>query len=99
MILEHIRLKSKEIDENDILEVLKVVKQAENPILIHCWHGSDRARVITAAYRIIFENWSKEQAIEELRKPEFSYHEKWYPNLIDLLTNLDVQKIRNELGI
>tara|TARA_B100000780_G_scaffold207610_1_gene147907 strand:- start:928 stop:1164 length:237 start_codon:yes stop_codon:yes gene_type:complete len=78
---------------------LKVVKQAENPILIHCWHGSDRARVITAAYRIIFENWSKEQAIEELRKPEFGYHEKCYPNLINLLTNLDVQKIRNELGI
>lgn len=99
LTLEHIRLKSKEINESDILNVLRTLKDAKKPILIHCWHGSDRTGVITAAYRIIFENWSKEAAIAEFRRPEFGYHEKWYPNLLDVLNDLDVERIRKELGV
>lgn len=97
--LEHIRLKSKAIDEEDIFNALKVIKTADKPILIHCWHGSDRTGVVSAAYRIVFEGWTKADAIAELRQPEFGYHEKWYPNLIELLNNLDVQDIRKRLGI
>ena len=99
LILEHIRLKSKAINENDILEVLKVIKSAKKPILIHCWHGSDRTGVAIAAYRMIFENWSAEEAIEEFRSPEFGYHENWYPNLIELLNGLNIEKLRYELGL
>ena len=99
LVLEHIRLKSKEIDEDDIINALSVIKEAEKPILIHCWHGSDRTGVISAAYRIVFENWTKADAIAELRLPELGYHEKWYPNLLKLLEELDVEKLRKELGI
>ncbi|MEM6718892.1 MAG: tyrosine-protein phosphatase [Bacteroidota bacterium] len=97
--LIHIRLKTKAIDEEDILNVLKAIKNAKKPLLIHCWHGSDRTGITTAAYRIVFENWSKEAAIAEFRKPEFGYHEKWYPHLITLLENLDVARFKKELGI
>ncbi|NRA93043.1 MAG: tyrosine-protein phosphatase [Psychroserpens sp.] len=99
LVLEHLRLKSKEITETDIIEALRIIKNAEKPILIHCWHGSDRTGIVSAAYRIIFEDWSKQDAIAEFRRPEFGYHENWYPNLLDLLNTLDIAKIKKELGI
>ena len=99
LILEHIRLKSKTVDQQDIIDALRVIRDAEKPVLIHCWHGSDRTGVITAAYRIIFQNWTKVEAIEELRQPEFGYHENWYPNLMEVLNNLDIEQVKGELGI
>ncbi len=97
--LEHIRLTTKEITEEDISKVLKTIHKAKKPVLVHCWHGSDRTGITTAAYRIVFEGWTKEQAIAEFRRPEFGYHEKWYPNLLDILNNLDVDRLKAELGI
>lgn len=97
--LERIPLKASELQESDILEVLRLIHEAEKPVLIHCWRGSDRTGVMSAAYRVVFDNWSKERAIEEFRYPKFDYHEKWYPNLVDIIMNLDTENIRKELGI
>ena len=97
--LERIPLKASTLKESDILEVLRIIHKAEKPILIHCWHGSDRTGVISAAYRVVFDNWPKEKAIEEFRYPEFGYHEKWYPYLVDLIMDLDTEKMKRELGI
>lgn len=94
-----IPLKSKTITEADILIVLKTINNSEKPLLIHCWHGSDRTGVVAAAFRVIFEDWSKEKAIAEFRKKEFGYHERWYPNLIGILENMDVEVIRQELRL
>lgn len=97
--LEHIPLATKHITEHDIIKVLKLVKNAEKPVLIHCWHGSDRTGVMVAAYRIVIENWTKEDAVEEFMVPEFGYHKNKYPNLLALLKNLDVENIRNQVHI
>ena len=61
--LERIPLRAKELTEADIIEVLCKIHNAEKPVLIHCYRGSDRTGVITAAYRVIFENWPKEKAV------------------------------------
>ncbi|NRD22634.1 dual specificity protein phosphatase family protein [Winogradskyella litoriviva] len=95
--LEHLPLATKQITEDDIIEVLKLITSAEKPILIHCWHGSDRTGVMVAAYRIVVENWTKEDAINEFRIDKFGYHQKKYPNLISLLENMDVDTIKNQL--
>ena len=97
LILNHIRLESKELSEDDLIYALRVLKNAQKPILIHCWHGSDRTGATTAAYRIVVQGWSKDDAIAELRRPEFGHHEDWYPNIIELLKNLDVEKMRAAL--
>ncbi len=85
------------MSEDDLIYALRVIKNAQKPILIHCWHGSDRTGATTAAYRIVVQGWSKDDAIAELRQPEFGYHEDWYPNIIELLKNLDVEKMRGAL--
>ncbi len=97
--LEKLSLKSAEMTEKHIIEALRILKDAEKPVLIHCWHGSDRTGIISAAYRIVVENWSKDKAIAEFRKPVFGYHENWYPNLIALLEQLNVAEIRQTLGL
>ncbi|MEM1258920.1 MAG: sulfur transferase domain-containing protein [Bacteroidota bacterium] len=99
LTLEHYPLKTKELTEAQILTALKLVKEAEKPVLLHCWHGSDRTGAISAAYRIVFEDWDKEEAIKELRKEEFGYHENWYPNVIDLLRDLDVTELKKGLDL
>lgn len=97
--LVHMPLKTAELDESDIVESLKAIQNAEKPVLVHCWHGSDRTGAIMATYRVVFENWSKEDAISELRRPELGYHENWYPNVIDLISNLDKEGIKEKLDL
>ena len=95
--LERIPLKASELDQNHIVQVLKLIQDAEKPVLIHCWHGSDRTGAIAAAYRIVVDNWTKEKAIAEMRLKELSHHEKRYPNVALLLEELDVDEIKSQL--
>ncbi len=97
--LEHIPLATKKITEDDIIEVMQLIQNAKKPLLVHCWHGSDRTGVMIAAYRIVFENWTKKDAIDEFKLKEFGYHIKKYPNLLNLLENLDTEKIKTQLNI
>ncbi len=97
--LKRLPLKAGILTEDDLIKALQIIQTSEKPILIHCWHGSDRTGAIIAAYRIVFEDWAKEKAIKEFRVKAFGYHEKWYPNLIELLNNLDVKAIKEKLAI
>ncbi|MAU16158.1 MAG: protein tyrosine phosphatase [Muricauda sp.] len=97
--LKQLKLKAKEMNKGDLTKALNMINTSEKPVLVHCWHGSDRTGAVVAAYRIVFEDWSKEDAIAELRQPEFGYHENWYGNLVELLNNLNVEDMRSELGL
>ncbi len=97
--LVNLPLKAGKLTEDQIIMALKAIQVAESPVLIHCWHGSDRTGAVIAAYRIIFEDWTKEKAIEELRYGYFGYHEKMYPNIVTLLQNLNVGHIKEDLGL
>jgi predicted protein tyrosine phosphatase len=48
-------------------------------IFVHCWLGGDRSGMFIAAYRIAFEGWSPQQAIQEMRS--FHYLQFWHPNM------------------
>ncbi|WP_111707639.1 dual specificity protein phosphatase family protein [Lutibacter citreus] len=96
--LVHHPIKTKLLNENDILKALSVIKNSDQPVLVHCWHGSDRTGTIIAAYRMVVDNWSKEQAIKEFRKDNLGYHYKMYPNLLVLLKNLNINKMKIDLN-
>ena len=92
--LYEIRLNAGKISENDLIDILTVIRDAPKPLLIHCWHGSDRTGCAVAASRIVFENWSVENAIAELMKEEYGHHKEIYPNIPALLRKADWQKIK-----
>lgn len=87
--LYRVKVKTSKMSIDEIKQSLEIIKNAPKPILIHCWHGSDRTGVISAAYRIIGQNWSKKDAIDEFKNGGYGYHEKIYPQLEQLLWNLD----------
>ena len=79
---------------SDLIRILQLIRDAPKPVLVHCWHGSDRTGFAVAGYRMVFMNWSKADAIAELRLGGFGYHEKIYPDIVRVLTDLDVAAVR-----
>jgi protein tyrosine/serine phosphatase len=77
-----------ELDAKEQRMVLDIVAQLEDPastpVYVHCNVGADRTGIVVAAYRILHENCSYEQALREfvklgapwstaLEKPQFSF--------------------------
>jgi tyrosine-protein phosphatase SIW14 len=56
-----------------------VREQPRRKIFIHCWLGGDRSGMFIAAYRIAFDDWTPDRAIQEMRA--FHYLEFWHPNM------------------
>ena len=97
--LHHLRLSARNLTQEQIYQALKIIQQSDSPILIHCWHGSDRTGAVAAAYRMVFQNWSAKQAIDEFKDGGYGYHDWAFPNLIELLETLDVNGLRTKLGM
>ena len=95
--LYEIPLDTGKISEEDLYKILSVIRDAPKPLLIHCWHGSDRTGCAVAASRIVFENWSVEDAISELMTPEYGHHKKIYTNIPALLRKANWQKIKKTI--
>ena len=92
--LYEIPLEAGKITEADLVTILRTVKNAPKPILIHCRHGSDRTGAVVAACRIVFENWSVERAVAELEDPKFGHHAALYKNIPQLIRKTDWETIR-----
>jgi tyrosine-protein phosphatase SIW14 len=86
------------IDDEFVLRSLRIIASAEKPILIHCWHGSDRTGVVAAMYRMVFQGWSREAAIDEFVRGGFGYHKRFYPNIERYLETVDIDTIREQLS-
>lgn len=97
LILENVPINTWEISENNIIDALKIIKNAQKPILIHCLHGSDRTGLIIATYRIVFENYTKEQAITEMLQKQYGFHQKYFNNIIVLINKLNIQNLKTEI--
>lgn len=94
--LHQIKAEADEITEKDIRSALRLIRQARGPVLVHCWHGSDRTGAVCAMYRIVFNDWSKEEALNEMVNGGFGYH-KIYANIIRLIQGIHVQKIKEQV--
>lgn len=99
LVLHRVKMNAGDVDREQLFQALKIIKEAKGPILIHCWHGSDRTGVVSAAYRVVFQNWSKEMAIQELKEGGYGYHGRIYPNIAEIIKALDVKALKNKLGL
>lgn len=92
-----IPMRAGNIQYAQIVEAMVVLRDSPKPILVHCWHGSDRTGCIVALYRMVFEGWPKGKAIREFKSPRFGHHEDIYPNIDRFLRELDVAKLKGEV--
>lgn len=97
LVLVQIPMKAGTISYTDVVAGVKTIMKAKKPVLVHCKHGSDRTGCMIAAYRIVKCGWTKEEAIKELREGGFGYHEKAYPNIINLINTLDIEKLKKDI--
>ena len=84
-----VSMRAKTVSYENLKDAMIAIKHAEKPILIHCLHGSDRTGATVVAYRVIFNGWSKERAIEEFQLPENGYNAQFFPNILELLESFD----------
>lgn len=95
--LHHIRMNAGEIRDEDMVAALRVMVAAEKPLLVHCFHGSDRTGVVVAMYRMVVQHWPREKAIAELTDPRHGHHADVFPNIREYLETVDVESIRREV--
>ncbi len=82
-----------DIGDREVITALRHIKNEPGPVLVHCQHGADRTGTIMAMYRIIFEGWTREEAIDELRNGGYGYHSLW-TNIPKYIRNVDLNRIR-----
>ena len=92
-----IKLQAENLNYAKIVTILKLIQNKQGSIVIHCKHGSDRTGLIIALYRIVFQDWSKEDAINELLHGNYNFH-SIYSNIPKFIQNIDVEKLKKELS-
>lgn len=96
---EHIYMKTWHPEKEDVVRFLKIVTDpARAPVLVHCQHGADRTGTMSAIYRVAVDGWSKEEAVREMTRGGFNFHEVW-SNLPPWIADLDIDAIKKEAGI
>ncbi len=96
---EHIYMKAWHPEEKEIIRFLQIVTNPKRtPVLLHCQHGADRTGTMTAVYRVVVQDWSREDAIREMIDGGYGFHGIW-DNLIKWIGGLDFEKIKAEAGI
>ncbi|MHC4662235.1 MAG: fused DSP-PTPase phosphatase/NAD kinase-like protein [Planctomycetota bacterium] len=96
----HIKLEAHdEPEERDVVTFLSILKDRENlPAFVHCKHGADRTGMMVAIYRIVFQNWDREEAIKEWTTGGFGYHDL-FEDIIRFVREADFEKLKKEAGI
>jgi protein tyrosine phosphatase (PTP) superfamily phosphohydrolase (DUF442 family) len=92
--LMRVKMAAGSITTEEVVEALRFIHNSKGPVLVHCWHGSDRTGMVSAMYRIVFQGWSKERAITELTDGGYGYHAFWYGNIPEFIRAADIEAIR-----
>ncbi len=93
-----IPLRTDRIDDVDVLRVLRSIANAQQKgaVLMHCKHGQNRTGLIAAMYRMVFEGWSKADAMAEM---QLGYGgEERMAGATRYLENVDVAAIKQALA-
>ncbi len=93
LTLYRVKMETGDVREEQVVESLRIIRGSEGPILIHCWHGSDRTGLVSAMYRIVFQGWTKDAAIDELMHGGYGYH-SLYKNILEFIRNADIEKVK-----
>lgn len=103
--LKYVRIPMRAWDpgQGDTAQLILVLKTVQvltrdaktRPVFIHCAAGRDRTGYSIAAYRIVFDNWTPNEAIEEMF--DFRFNTIYFGNP-DFLRHLSVDDVRAHLA-
>jgi tyrosine-protein phosphatase SIW14 len=96
--LTEVPLDTGELTYAQLVTVLKAMLAAPKPVVIHCWHGSDRTGTAIAAWRIAVDGWTPAEALDEMVAGGFGHHQM-YGNLRTLVGSIDPAKLRADAGL
>ncbi|WP_159566996.1 dual specificity protein phosphatase family protein [Budvicia diplopodorum] len=96
--LYHVPMEAGRLTEPQLISALRVMKYAPKPMVVHCWHGSDRTGLMVAMYRMVYQGWPKDAALAELKQPEFGYHQWAYYNIVQYIDRVDIDSIRAQIN-
>ena len=88
-----VRMKASRFTDIEIVSALKILLRSPKPIVVHCMYGADRTGVVLAMYRIIFEHWTKEMAIDELINGGYHFHKR-FANIPKYITEVNIDRIK-----
>ncbi|AOJ35728.1 dual specificity protein phosphatase family protein [Burkholderia metallica] len=93
--MQRIRINTWDIRDEDMVTALKALRTADQdgPVLIHCQHGADRTGLVSALYRMVYQGWTREQALDELQHGGYGFHPIWQ-NITNYLMHVDVERLR-----
>ena len=94
LVLQREAMSAGKLEDAAMRRALAVLRTAEKPIVVHCWHGSDRTGAVIALYRIVEQGWTQAAAIDEMKHGDFGLHDNWYPNIELWLTQIDPAQFR-----
>ena len=98
--LKHIPINTWQLNREHLLRVMQEIQQAqlrEQKVLLHCYHGSDRTGASVAMYRIIFQGWSREAALAEMKYGGYGFHPIWV-NIEPVFSPENIDWIRQQLA-
>ncbi|KVL14370.1 dual specificity protein phosphatase family protein [Burkholderia cepacia] len=97
--MQRIRINTWDIRDEDMVAALKALRTADQdgPVLIHCQHGADRTGLVSALYRMVYQGWTREQALDELQHGGYGFHPIWQ-NITNYLKRVDVERLRQEVN-
>ena len=91
----HIPCETSDPDLANVVTFLKVATDPANqPVFVHCMHGSDRTGMMVASYRMVVEGWPRDKALAEL--PAFGFHPMWR-DIREFLQALDPNAVQAAL--
>ncbi|MEL0166671.1 MAG: dual specificity protein phosphatase family protein [Pseudomonadaceae bacterium] len=92
----HEPLHADRVTDTDVIRVLREIRagQQQGNVLIHCKHGQNRTGLMAAMYRIVFDGWSREQAMAEMLEGGFGEGELM-TDAVGYLNRVDVNAVRN----
>jgi protein tyrosine/serine phosphatase len=85
-------------EQDKIVAALRAIRAGvrNGPTLVHCEHGSDRTGLIVALYRILYQGWSKKQALHEMRAKAFGFHTIW-GNIPRFIEDVDIGSLKQRV--
>lgn len=95
----HEPLHADRVTDTDVIRVLREIRagQQQGKVLIHCKHGQNRTGLMAAMYRIVFDGWSREQAMAEMLEGGFGDGELM-TDAVGYLNRVDVAAVRDAVA-